>query len=759
MNTRWILVILTAALTLAAGCNKSTPPADKPDKAPTASQAKTDNEPPPAGEAKAPPKNEPVAESPKGADTRPSVERNAVREEMLSLILIKLLNEQHLRTRALDDDMSKLAFDAFIERLDPGKLFLLKKDADALKRHTTKIDDQLKSGKLDLAMEGGVLLMTRIRTVEKLVTDVLSKPFDLTVEDTLETDGEKRDFCVDDAALHLRWERVLKYQLLSRTEQLKRADEDLKKEGTRLTDDRDPAIRAREKLDARYKSRFKRMLQTDHIDWLERYINAVAEVWDPHTSWMPPRRTEDFDIRMSGRLEGIGAVLREDGPLIQVVRIVPGSASWRQGQLEADDHILAVAEGSADAVDVVDMRLRDAVRLIRGKKDTEVRLTVKKKDGRSIVVPIVRDVVKIETAYAKGAMLKLTGVAASIGYIDIPSFYGTRNRKKGDARTSSGDVRRVLETFREKHGAEMKGVILDLRGNGGGFLLDAQAMAGLFFDEGPVVLTKGRGPDSRTLRDPKPDVVYDGPLIVLVDRYSASASEIVAAALQDYGRAVVVGSGKHTHGKGTVQTLVNMDRFIPENVDADSVAPLGVLKLTERSYYRISGGSTQLRGVTPDVRLPDPNAYVESGEGRHKNAIPWDEVAPVPHNKWARKLPSGAALTSASTARQATVEAFKRVAARNTLLEARKDASIWPISQKSWDARRTKEEKELDELELWPDDAPALFETTLVRYGDGMTAEKDGKDPAVEWSKEIAKDPWLEETLRVMNDMLKTSPE
>jgi carboxyl-terminal processing protease len=369
------------------------------------------------------------------------------------------------------------------------------------------------------------------------------------------------------------------------------------------------------------------MLEETPQDHYDRYLNVISHAFDPHTSYLPPTSKEDFDIQMSGSLEGIGATLREEDGYIKVVRVIPGSAASRQGQLEADDIILKVAEAAGDAVDITDTRIRDAVALIRGKKGTEVRLTVKKPDGRQQVIPILRDVVEIKETFVKGTTVTDEKSGQTFGYIKIPSFYRDYSGKTD--RNCTDDLREELKRQSQEN---ISGLILDLRNNGGGSLSDAVSVTGLFIKTGPVVQIRNGSGKIRVMEDDDPAVEYSGPMIVLVNRFSASASEILAGALQDYGRALIVGD-EHTHGKGTVQALLDLDRFVNLR-GMEKYMPLGAVKVTIQKFYRISGESTQEKGVTPDVVLPSRLDGLESGEKYLDNALPWDHIASAEYQHW-----------------------------------------------------------------------------------------------------------------------------
>ncbi|HML83892.1 MAG TPA: carboxy terminal-processing peptidase, partial [Bacteroidales bacterium] len=358
----------------------------------------------------------------------------------------------------------------------------------------------------------------------------------------------------------------------------------------------------------------------ERSDRMADYINAIMAVLDPHTNYFPPKDKEDFDITFSGQLEGIGATLTQKDGYITVAAIVPGSPSWKQGDLAVDDKILKVAQGDGEPVDVVDMRLDKAVRLVRGKKGTKVTLTVRKVDGTEKQIPITRDIVVIEETYAKSAIITDSITGSRMGYIYLPSFYA--NFENPNGRSSAGDVTKEVTRLKKEN---VDGIILDLRNDGGGSLQDAIEIAGLFIDQGPVVQVKGRGTRAQAFGDPAPGVLWEGPLAIMINPFSASASEILAAAMQDHKRAVIIGST--SFGKGTVQRFLELDDIAR---GFDDVKPLGAIKMTIQKFYRINGGATQLKGVTPDVLLPDQYAYMDVGERDLDNPMPWTEIAGTP---------------------------------------------------------------------------------------------------------------------------------
>jgi carboxyl-terminal processing protease len=557
---------------------------------------------------------------------------NADRNELISLMLSQQLPAQHFSHEPLDDTLSRKAFDLYLRQLDPRKRFLLQADVKQLNAFATHIDDELSRGKVVLADAGMTLLNDRIGQVAKFIDPILDQGFDFENKEYLEVDPKKLEFAENAEKLKERWRLTLKMQVLDSyfdlLETKGKQQPDLLKNfhpKNHPTELKEAVKKVREST-RRALNRLEQQSRQDHYD---RYFDAVARSLDPHSDYMAPTSKEDFDIQMSGSLEGIGALLREDDGLIKVIRIIPGSAAEKQGQLHAEDTILAVAEKNGEPVDISEMRIREAVSLIRGTKGTEVRLTVQKPDGLKRIIPIIRDVVQIEETYVKSTVVK-NGKTA-IGYLRIPSFYrdfvAQSNGK--ETRNVSDDTMAELVKLKKQ---KISGLILDLRNNGGGALTDAVQISGLFLPGGPVVQVKDSQGGIRVLEDEDTDVVYSGPLIVLVNQFSASASEILAAALQDYGRAFIIG-GEHTHGKGTVQAMMDMNKNLPL-LHLQKYDDLGALKLTIQKFYRVNGGSTQYKGVEPDLVVPSMFDYLETGEKYMDYSLPWDQVDRVDYSKW-----------------------------------------------------------------------------------------------------------------------------
>lgn len=675
------------------------------------------------------------------------------REMVLGNILKGALENMHFTGKEINNDLSKSAYKSFLERLDYGKQFLLESDVKRLEKFREQFDDMIISGDLVVLDGSSEVLNKRIGQIEKYVEELLAKPMEYTKKDTIETDPKKRNFAKTEKDLYAHWQRLMKYEVLNRIvdkkeEQNGLATDDKGNKKRPVTDKKMSDVEiekdSREKVLKSYKKIFARLVNEKRSDKLDKFYNAITKVFDPHTNYLVPEEKEDFDIDMSGKLEGIGAILREDGSYIKVERIVPGSASWKTKEVEAEDVILKVGQGKDEPVDVVDMSLRDAVKLIRGKKGSEVRLTIKKPNGLIKVVPITRDVVEIDESYVKGTVLDLNSVSKKIGYINIPKFYRDFNDRAG--RNVTDDTRREIERL-NKEGVE--GLIVDLRNNGGGALEDARMISGLFLEKGPIVQVKGNSGNPDILTDSDPKIDFQKPLVVLINRFSASASEIVAAALQDYGRAVIVG-GEFSHGKGTVQAVVDLDGYISPM--AKSYSPLGALKITIQKFYRVNGSSTQYKGVTPDIILPDQFSHLESGEKFLDYSIPWGEVKAVKYDKWKQKWDLKK-LRSTSQDRVKKNEKFKHLLESITWYKKQKERSKRSLNASEFENDR-KQIREMADVFKKEEENKNLQVIDL----SANAKEKAQMEKFEEFAKTLKKDPVIEESILILNDMLKATP-
>ncbi len=685
------------------------------------------------------------------------------KELVLGKILKQYLTVYHYLKKPIDDDLSELAFKLYLERLDYGKQFLIQDDVDKLKKYKELMDDEFETGNLEIIAVSDGILKERIAMVKKHVLKFLDSDINYDGKEKYETDPKKREYVDSLKELKKRWDKSLTYETLLQYLELKDEQEeefnpkkkddkkkkkkvakkDKKKEKVKKLSDKELKAKAREKVKKRYVKVFKRLEEEKRDDRLDKFYNSITRVFDPHTHYLMPEEKEDFDIDMKGKLQGIGALLREEGSFIKVERIIPGSASWKGKELEAGDIILAVGQADGEPVDIVDMSIRDAVKLIRGEKGTEVRLTVKKQSGDKEVISIIRDVVVLEESYVKGAKLQLKGKDFKVGYINVPKFY--RDFDDENARNCSDDVKKELIKFKED--SKVKGIILDLRGNGGGALKDAAVMSGLFIEEGPIVQVKDSRGQKEKYEDDDEEVYNSQPLIVLVDRFSASASEIVAAAMQDYGRAVIVGSSKKTHGKGTVQAIIDN---IGKRVGVSGVGDLGAIKITIQMFFRVNGGSTQFKGVVPDIILPDQYEYFESGEESLDHAIPYQTVKAVKYEKWDKNLHLGK-LRKNSEGRVKDNKFFKKIKESVKFYSQRKEDTERVLNMKEMISFKEETKKKAEEFKIDEEIGTFSVETHFKKRDDVE------KERAKEFEESLGKDPVLEESLYIMQDMIKNS--
>lgn len=671
------------------------------------------------------------------------------KSDLLLNTILRGINNNHYEPIEIDDDFSARVFNAYIERLDRNKRFFTEKDINKFQKHRTLIDNYIVKKEYGFFDETVSVLEARIDEARGFYQEILAQAFDFDKEENIELDSDKLSYAANKKEMREKWRKSLKYQTLTRLTDMIEKQEKAKEEGDKEFEYRsieEMEKDAREKVLKNHDNWFKRLDKMKESDRLSTYLNAITAAYDPHTNYFPPKDKEDFDINLSGRLEGIGATLSEKDGYIEVVRIVPGSPSWKQGELKSDDIILKVAQGDEEPVDITEMRLDEAVQLIRGKKGTEVRLTVKKPDGITKIIPIIRDVVVIEESYAKSTVIEHKELGTKTGYIKLPKFYADFRNKNG--RSCAKDVKKELIKFQEEN---VNGVVLDLRDNGGGSLQEVVDMAGLFIEEGPIVQVKSRDDSPYIYEDEDKSIQYDGPLVILVNSFSASASEILSAAMQDYGRAVIVGSPA-TYGKGTVQRFIDLDRYA---ITADdNLKPLGSLKLTIQKFYRINGGTNQLKGVVPDIVLPDRYSYIETGEKEQDYAMPWDEIKPANYLRWISDNTADLSIIQQkSKARTSNNPTFQLIEESAQYLKKQRDNTSYTLCLEKY--RKYEEELEattekFDDIEI---DIDVLDVHTL--QADLAVVESDTTKQASmkEMAEALEKDAYLLEAVHIVYDI------
>lgn len=670
------------------------------------------------------------------------------REKVLLQALSQSLSMAHFESHALDQTLSEKVYNLYLESLDYNKRYLLREDVKKLEKFKLLLGEEIKQTKYDFFDLSVAIIEKRINETESYYEEILANPFNFNKKEDFESEPEKLDFPKNDKERKERWRKLLKYQtMIKLTRSLHIQETAIKDKDTsyKVLPFDELEKKARENVSNDYKEMYRRLSQLTEKDRLAAYLNAFTGSYDPHSEYMPPKEKKNFDIRMSGRLEGIGATLVEQKGYVKVHRIVPGSASWKQGELKAEDLILKVAQGDAEPVSVVDMRLDDAVQLIRGKKGTEVRLTVKKPDGTILVIPIIRDVVIIEETYAKSAILKTEGSSKRYGYINLPSFYVDFNNRNG--RRCAKDVDIEIEKLKKE---DVDGIILDLRGNGGGSLPDVVEMAGFFIKNGPIVQVKSRIGEPYVLKDRDSRIQYDGDLLIMVSTLSASASEILAAAMQDYGRAIIVGSPT-TYGKGTVQRIIDLDQVIGN--EHSDVKPLGALRLTTQKFYRVNGGATQLKGVIPDIVLPDVFGGVDIGERELTHVMPWDEIEAADYKKWQLPIENMEEIKAKSSKRIAENEVFNNVMANSERMKKHKDDTKYSLNIKEYRAEQEKLNEEAKRFDKMLEAKTKVVPGGLTEDLEEIEGDSVKIKTMQQWHKELKKDAYLEEVLFIMQDI------
>ncbi|MFO7869278.1 MAG: carboxy terminal-processing peptidase [Bacteroidales bacterium] len=678
------------------------------------------------------------------------VNDNTKKQKLLVTKTVELLNLAHFSPQDINDDFSERVYTLYLKSLDYNKYFFTQKQIQVLETYKHAIDDEIKDEDLNFFLTSYELINQQQKFIQSIYASLLEKPFNYTRNETFFTKPEERKFVENNDSLKNFWRKFLKYQVITEIHSLEKKQEKAQELSDTVATKTFEEIEeeARENILKRYDNRFERIEKITEEDRFSTYLNSITSSYDPHTNYFAPKNKEDFDIRISGKLEGIGATLSQKDGYIKVVNIVPGSPSWKQGDLQPDDLILKVAQENEIPVDISDMRLDEAVKLIRGPKGTKVTLTVKKVDGSIEDITITRDVVELEDQYVRSAIISSENNTKSrIGYIYLPQFYVDMHNKKG--RNSADDMEQEIEKLKEKN---VDGIIIDLRDNGGGSLPGVVDIAGLFVEKGPVVQVMV-GDKTQILRDTDSRVQYDGDLVIMVNSFSASASEILAAAMQDYERAVIVGS-QSTYGKGTVQRFVDIDRFVDNKHKA--FKPLGNIKLTIQKFYRINGGSTQLRGVTPDIVLPDIYQHIDIGENDLDYPLAWTEIDNLKYSKWSDN-PNIKKLQKKSSKRVANDSTFMLINEASEWLAEKKNTQTIALHIDTYKSRKERESTLSEKYSNADEQLTNLEIDTTFNIVKTKDASLDSVKIAKRkrWHSELQKDVTLFETYRVMLDLIK----
>lgn len=684
------------------------------------------------------------------------------KDKMLLELLQFVIERGHYQPKEMDDEFSKGVYKDYLDAIDPSKRFFLQSDIDEFSKYELELDDAIKNKDLKFFDLTYNRLQERIAESKGYYKDILSKPFDYTVNEEINTDYEKLPYSKTKDEIKDNWRKQIKLSTLSSLADRLDIQEGKDKAVTsskktkgapvkttlKTEQDNKPKTFAeleKETRETALKSldeQFSFLKDLDRADWFSVFVNAIAERFDPHTSYFAAEEKDKFDISMSGKLEGIGARLQKKNDFTEITELISGGPAWKQKELEPGDVVLKVGQGNKEPVDVVGMRIDDVVKKIKGPKGTEVRLTVKKVDGSIKVISLIRDIVEIDETYAKSSVVKVKDKL--YGVIYLPKFYIDFENK--DSRDAAKDIAQEIARLKEQG---VQGIALDLRDNGGGSLRTVVDIAGLFIDEGPVVQVKSAGKQKEVLSDTDSRVQWDGPLVLMINNFSASASEILAAAIQDYKRGVIIGS-KQSFGKGTVQNLIDLNQFVRNT----SYGDLGSLKTTTQKFYRIDGGSTQLRGVSSDVVMPDRYSYIDIGERDLHNAMPWDKIDPASYKEW--KSGNLEPVIASSRKRVAESPQFKLIDENAKWLSARRDENTYSLNLEAFrkeqdllDAQ-TKKFKALSDYENKLTFTSLPYEDELVKKDEVLKEKRD------RWHESLAKDAYIEEALNVLSDMQST---
>lgn len=689
------------------------------------------------------------------------------KDKLLLNLITHVLERGHYEPKEIDDAFSEEVFKNFINGLDPLKRYFTASDIEEFSQYKTKIDDQIKDKDLTFFNLVYERMVERMKDVREIYPEILEQPFDFSKNESIDVDYDTMKPVASMEELRARWKTQLKFSTLStyydlietqnsekeQAEKAEEGEEDKdagKKETAKSEAPKEQKSLKELEADARESTKKSLDEYFDFADDLERkdyfamYLNTIVEQFDPHSNYFAPPDKDRFDLQMSGRLEGIGARLQKKNDYITIVEVISGGPAWRSELIEVGDAIMKVKqEDEEDAVSVVGMRLDDAVKLIKGPKGTKVTLTVKSVDGTISDKTLVRDVVELEETYAKSSVIMKED--QKFGLINLPQFYF--NMQDYDQRNAASDVKKEILRLKEEG---MEGLVIDLRDNGGGSLKTAIDIAGFFIDKGPVVQVASPG-SKRVLKDTSNEIVWDGPLVILVNELSASASEILAAAMQDYKRGVVIGS-KQTYGKGTVQNVVDLNEWLRSSDMGD----LGALKITSQKFYRINGGSTQLEGVKSDVVMPDRYAYIDIGEKDYDNPMPYDKISPAKYNVWKRAVDIKP-IVSASEKRMANNSYLQLIDDNAHWVKKRRDEKKVDLNYDNYVKeieRRKKETERFKEIDQY-DNKLAFeslpYEIELMEKDSTLTEKRN------RWHKNLKKDVYVEEAVFVLQDIMETS--
>ena len=665
------------------------------------------------------------------------------KDRLLVDLVSYVLDKLHYDPKIINDDFSIKVYDEFIEAIDSQKRFLLESDIEMLSQYRLLIDDQINSSDITFFNTAYEVLINRISEVEGFYEEILNEPFNFNIDEEISLDYQNLNYAKNLNDLKNLWRKRLKLSALDAYASKKEINDDksdLEKNQTKT--DEEIENESRSSIKDNLKDFFQFNSELERSDWFSIYLNSIVTQYDPHTTYLAPEAKEVFDQNISGKFQGIGARLSKTKQQVEIVEIIIGGPVWRDNLLNVGDIIISVAQSEdEEPTEISLMKLSDATDLIKGEKGTKVYLTVKRVDGGVEQVTVTRDVVELEETYAKSSIIN--DDLSKYGLINLPRFYvdfddyGERN--------AANDLKKEIINLRSKG---ISGLILDLRNNGGGSLKTVVDITGFFIEKGPVVQVKSIGGRKDILRDNDPSILWDGPLVVLVNEFSASASEILAAALQDYNRAIILGS-KQTYGKGTVQNIVDLNNVISGNTYGD----LGSLKITTDKFYRVNGGSTQLEGVKSDIIFPNRYSYVDIGEKDLENPLSWDKIDPARYNN-SGKIFNYSQVISDSKERISENEYFAIIDEHASWIKSQQDDKIVSLDYLTYkdDLKSSKSQnnklKRIEEFE-----SPYIFQWNNTNDKEDNSYNDDIKEKRDRWIESLKKDIYVNEAMNLLRDL------
>ena len=665
---------------------------------------------------------------------------NPDKDKLLIEVITYVMERGHFNPKKIDDSFSLNVFRNYINDIDGQHRFFLQSDINNFKRFQKEIDDQIKSSEISFFNLTYNRLISRIEQVEGFYEEILTTPFDFKTNDSINLNFEKLPYAKTLNGLKAIWRKRFKLSTLEYFSSLKEQQSlDMAQDSTyQFKSDLVLEEQARAKTNENIKNYFDIISDIERKDWFSIYVNTITMGFDPHSNYFAPDDKEKFDQNISGKFEGIGARLQKKNQEVEITEIIVGGPVWKAKALEVGDVILKVAQKEEAPLEIGSMRLNDAVKLIKGPKGTQVYLTVKRVSGLIEEVVITRDIVELEESYAKASIILKNN--KQYGFIQLPKFY--IDFKDQNSRNAASDIKKEIELLKKR---DIKGIILDLRNNGGGSLKTVVDITGYFIDNGPVVQVKSTGGRKDILYDEDPSVVWGGSLVIMVNEFSASASEILAAALQDYKRAVILGS-KQTFGKGTVQNVIDLNKIISGGTHGD----LGAVKITTDKFYRINGGSTQLEGVRSDVIMKNQYSYIDMGEKDQENPLIWDSIQPARFSKW-NNQPNYEFALKQSSVRLKNNPNLSLIEEQALQIQQQQDDYIYTLNYEDYLLERDKNKKIAEKFDGLKKYRSNLFFEWIP--DPGTPIDNIVKEKKIRWIESLEKDLYIEEAVNILEDL------